>query len=172
MHQRFVDAVAGLSVGTGIRQNDQMKQPTEPDVHTWRRSDVRFKLLLGCVSLVVGACSSGGQGAAPSEPNSTTSSLPSMSSATQPFASAEFCSAARLAAEGNFDYTSPTAPQALSSFEGLTDPQRAAVEAAVRETAADVMNDGPDFTQWTNESMIEMINAFCGTQLAPSNFVS
>lgn len=44
--------------------------------------------------------------------------------------------------------------------------------AAVRETAADVMNDGPDFTQWTNESMIEMVNVLCGTQLAPSDFVS
>ena len=95
-----------------------------------------------------------------------------MSSVTQALASAEFCSAARSAAEGNFDYTSPTAPRALSSFEGLTDPQRAAVEAAVRETAADVMNDGPDFTHWTNQSMIEMINVLCGTELAPSDFVS
>ena len=54
----------------------------------------------------------------------------------------------------------------------MTDPQRAAVEAAVRETAADVMNDGPDFTQWTNQSMVEMINVLCGTELAPSDFVS
>ena len=94
--------------------------------------------------------------------SSTTLRVAPSSSAPESTARAAFCATASRAVGGEFDFTSDERIAELNDDPSLSPDQRALVSRATADAKRQVLRGS-----WSNDLLVNAVNAICGTKFTP-----